>query len=387
MGSNKAEIAGLNVENREDIDLEAVFEETKQARLDAQEIEFALSQEAVKIATGTFSDDVIYNKPVRTSNEKLGKLDWGQACNKIGCQYKGKDVHVHILGIGITGAYRLATAYGDIDIEALSPPEIKDLMFIEGGQPVLRSVWQSMVKVTNRKTNSSLELPYQVPVMSQNKSGWDKKNNKPIYSYEFNDYGFQICYSKNVRNAILAVIPENVRQKWIEEYLEEPKVDPKTEKKATPKAEKPAEEKPKEQAPPPQEEKTPVEPQGEMTVDGAIAHIQTIESRKHLENWYRKYSAWISKQGTKDKANVLLAYNQKNESFDIPQDNTGEDTGNDDGFNPATVAQSNAIKNLAKAKGITDEALAKLCLDTVGVDDVADMSLEQASEVITKLQE
>lgn len=168
-------------------------------------------------------------------------------------------------------------------------------------------------------------------------------------------------------------------------YKPEPKPEPKPEKKATPKAEKPAEEKLKEQAPPPQEEKPPVEPQGEMTVDGAIAHIQEIDNRKHLENWYRKHSAWISKQQIKDKANIILAYDQRNESFDLPPET--EDTGNDDGFNPATVAQSNAIKGLAKTKGMTDEALVQFCRDVVGVDDVADMTYEQASEIITKLQE
>lgn len=311
METKRAEIEGLTTETEEDKgDDQPTLGDILERTMETMQIEHALNQEALKIATGTFSDDVIYNIPRKTSNEKLGKADWGAVCDKIGCPYKGKELHVHTLGVNIVGATKIANAYGDIDIVA-ETPQIKELTLLEGGLLVNRQVWQSSVKITNKKTNNSLVLPYQIPVMTQIKTGYNQQAKKNIYSYEYNEYGFQICLSKNIRNAILAVIPENIKQKWIDEYCGKPieRENP------APKSQKGKKETTTQPPATTKAEQTTV-----PELDQAIVTINACETEKALTEWFAKNGAWLEKQKPVDKQAVMGAYNQRIETIKSQSD-------------------------------------------------------------------
>jgi hypothetical protein len=354
----KAEIEGLKTETKEtegtkDITLEEVLENTKQAYM----VDLALSQEAAKMALGEYSDEYIYNLPRASS---LGKEDWGILCDKMPggyCYYRDKKIkHVHTVGVNINGAIAIMNAYMGLSIKP-SEPVIKEFTIMQNGKLVNKAYWSTIVHITNKKTETELDLPFLQDIMQKAGDG-----------YIYNEYGSQICVSKGMRNAILKVVPENFQKSWIEEYK-----NGKTQTKPNEKN-KPFE-KPK---------GTVEESKNEITPDSVIKHILEIDNTKHLENWYAKNSIWLNSQKPEDKAKIVGAYNQKQAELNKPSDsNNGSDN---TGFNPATKAQYDTLQKLSEKKGYNKEQMEAMCLTITGIDDVADMSFEQAGQVIAELQ-
>ena len=387
MQEKKAEIEGLTQDDSEEKEkdnepsLDEILEKTKQAMV----VEATINDEATKMAVGAYSEDVVYNIPRLTG---IGKEDWGVVCDKMpgGCPYKGRK-HIHTLGIGINGAIKIANAYGGIKITAQNP-EIKEITFLDKGKMVSMAFWTSSVTGINTKTENELTLPYQHPAMKKTKTGWDDKAKKTLYGYEFDEYGAQICTSKNIRNTILKLIPDNVQAKWIREYSEDTPASepekPKEKKEETKKQE--AKDKPKDKS----KEDNVIELQ-EETLEWALDYLENkIKALRHMENWYAKHSAWISSLPSEEKAQIVDAYNTKQAEFAAQQEGSSEDESEtdqgDDTPKPATVAQDATIKKLAKNKGMTVADLGKFCLETTGVEETADMTYEQAAMVIAEIQ-
>ena len=364
MAVNKAEIEGLTTTKTKETDtekvsLDEILENTKQAYM----VDLTLSQEAARMALGEYADEYIYNVP-RASNQ--GKEDWGALCDKMPngyCYYRANKIkHVHTVGVNINGAIAIMNAYMGLSIKP-SDPIIKEFTILQDGKLINKSYWSTIVHITNKKTETELDLPFLQDVMQKTGNG-----------YIFNEYGSQICVSKGMRNAILKVVPENFQKTWIEEYKGNGK-----EQKATNKKEKPKD----------AETDKPNANNAEMTAEFAIGHINGIDNISHLINWYNKNSAWMNKLKAEDKTSVIDAYNAKHDILAATNanknDQPNDEAANTD-FNPATKPQYDTIMKLSEKKGYDREQLDAACTAITGVEDVADMSFEQASLVIAELQ-
>ncbi len=340
MATTKAEIEGLQLKEKpketkdeEKLSLDEILENTMQAF----KVEQMLSSEAAKMAIGAYDDEVIYNIPRRSS---IGKEDWGILCDKIpgGCIYrKNKEKHVHTIGVGINGAIKIMNAYGGLEIEP-SDPEMKELTFLENGKLVTKAYWGTKVLGINKKTDTKLTLPYMHPVMK-----------KTGDYYQFDEYGMQVCVSKGLRNLILKLVPENIQQKWIKEYMEAP-----TETKDKPK-DKPKE-KPDDK---PSDNKPPENGTAELTVESAIAHINAIEALVHLTNWYNKNANWVNKLKSEDKKKVVDIFNAKKDQLSKPSGKTGNETP------MATSDQYNSMQALAQELGYDPDQIIQQVATTI----------------------
>lgn len=298
MAINKAEILGLDMQNKETKKEDKVtLDEIIESSMQAFKVEQMLSSEAAKMAIGAYDDEVLYNIPRRSS---IGKEDWGILCEKIpgGCiNRRNKEKHVHTIGVGINGAIKIMNAYGGLEIEP-SDPEMKELTFLENGKLVTKAYWGTKVMGINKKTDTKLTLPFMHPVMK-----------KTGDYYQFDEYGMQICVSKGLRNLILKLIPENIQQKWIKEYMEAPVEKPKN---------KP-QDNPKEKNNNPSGNK-PENGDAELTVESAIEYINAIEVLTHLTNWYNKNANWVNKLKSEDKKKVVDVFNAKKDAFSTSND-------------------------------------------------------------------
>jgi hypothetical protein len=368
MATTKAEIEGLKTATKEQVtetdkvSLDEILENTKQAYM----VDLTLSQEAAKMALGEYTDEYIYNVP-RASNQ--GKEDWGALCDKMPngyCYYRTNKIkHIHTVGVNINGAIAIMNAYMGLSIKP-SDPVIKEFTILQDGKLINKSYWSTIVHITNKKTETELDLPFLQDVMQKTGNG-----------YMFNEYGSQICVSKGMRNAILKVVPENFQKTWIEEY----KGNGKQEK--TGKKEKPT------NKPDDAETDKPGGNSTEMTAESAIEHINEIDNISHLINWYNKNSAWMNKLKADEKTSVIDAYNAKHDilaATNANKNNQPNDEASNADFNPATKPQYDTIMKLSEKKGYDREQLDAACKVITGIEDVADMSFEQASLVIAELQ-
>ncbi len=372
----KAEIEGLSIpttpketeKETEKFTFDEILENTRQAYM----VDLALSQESARMALGEFSDEYIYNLP---RSSPSGKEDWGSLCDKMPngyCYYRDKKIkHVHILGVNINGAIAIMNAYMGLSISASDPVFKEDTLLING-KLITKAYWTTTVNISNKKTDTELDLPFSQDIMQKAGDG-----------YQYNEYGKQICISKGIRNAILKVVPEDFQKRWIEEYKNNGK-----------QASKPNPQGNKKDKPSDKPEDKPTQPTNdELTPDSAIAHFKEIDNISHLSNWYNKNSAWLNSLKPEEKSKVINAFNAKNaelvNSSDIAnggdQSNAGKDNGGNE-VKPATVGQNEAIKSLAKTKGYDEESLKAMMLTIVSKDDVGDMTFDEAALVISNLQ-
>jgi hypothetical protein len=368
MATNKAEILGLDTQPKETSvrseDPKQLLDEILENSLQALKVEQMLSSEAAKMAIGVYSDEVIYNIPRRSS---IGKEDWGILCDKIpgGCpNRRNKEKHVHTIGVGINGAIKIMNTYGGMDIEP-SEPEIKEITLLENGKLITKAYWTTKVVGINKKTDTKLSLPFMQPTMK-----------KTGDYYQFDEFGMQICVSKGLRNLILKLIPENIQQKWIKEYME-----------ASTSATEKLEDKPKADA---TKENKPTGdvPNGdsELTVDSAIEHINGIGSITHLSNWYNKNATWVNKLKSEDKKKVVEVFNAKKDALSIPPANAPAGNGKTDVPELATTAQYEAIRELAQELGYDPDQLDAISQSLVGTNDIPGMRVEQANMILIELQ-
>jgi len=339
----KATIEGLKTETKDTEKtetLDEILEHTRESHI----IELELSKEATRLALGESSDEYIYNIPRQA---EYGQIDCGPMCDKMPrgyCKYRAdKAKHVHTLGITINGAMVIMNAYMGLEIIP-SDPEIKEYTIMENGKLVTKSYWYVSVKGINSKTETKLTLPFMQPVLK--KSG---------NYYNFDEYGPQIAISKAIRNIVLKIVPGNFQQSWIKDYVEGTK--PK--------------DKPKDKPSDKQSDNV-----GEMSVDSAIEHLQSIESITHLSNWYNKNSNWINKLKTDEKKKVVETFNAKKDQLSKPPEE----------IQMATTEQYNKIKSLAEQLGYSPDDLDILTKNLTGSSDIPGMSAENAELIFVELQ-
>jgi len=194
-----------------------------------------LTKEITDQLSGHYDASVIYNKPFASEN---GKVDWGHLCDVMnygkGCSYrkKGKK-HVHVTGVGYQGALVAMRAYGQMSVTVDKCPELKE----EGGE----LIWMAYAEAHDHHTNITIGRWYGEKLMLATRGGVIEK-----------EHAMSIAESKAMRNVILALLPKDLMQKWMDDYRTggksfDPKrtkemgynksARPKPAKKATPKAE------------------------------------------------------------------------------------------------------------------------------------------------------
>ncbi len=173
--------------------LDEMIENQKQQTL----VDIQLSNEAGKEIAGLYDPTGIYNIPRKSES---GELDWGGLCDVIKCTYKGKDKHIHTVGVGIAGARRAMTLYGNLEII----PDEPHLVDGEDGK-----LWSCTVKGIDHHNKNTVKLTYMQSASIKTKEGKIFKNeNTPM-----------VVQSKAIRNVILFLVPGSVQQKWIENYI------------------------------------------------------------------------------------------------------------------------------------------------------------------------
>ena len=194
-------------------------------------VDFTLSKEVTDGMRGIFDGTGIYNfcKGSFTGEKICPECD----LMKGGCPMKGKQPHIHVVGIGVQGALKAMRVYGRMKIKN-AKPEIFDK---DGKQ-----YWVAHCEIVDGHNGNELDLWYYEPVMR-------KAGDKLVE----NESAPQIAQSKGMRNTILAIIPGDLPEKWVEDYRQgkrpfspervkeyEQAKEPKTKNPKRPKAEPPA---------------------------------------------------------------------------------------------------------------------------------------------------
>lgn len=173
--------------------LDELIENQKQQTL----VDIALSNEAGKEIAGMYDPVGIYNIPRKSES---GKLDWGGLCDIINCPYKNQDKHIHTLGVGIAGAKRAMSLYGNLEIM----PEEPHLIDGEG-----EKLWSCTATGIDHHNKNQIKLTYMQSASIKTREGKVFKNdNMPM-----------IVQSKAIRNVILFLVPGSIQQKWIDNYI------------------------------------------------------------------------------------------------------------------------------------------------------------------------
>lgn len=201
MNVEKAQVNGAQVTREDKSALDALLEKVDLER-SADEASFRiidakLSDEIVGTMRGHFAENLIYNIPRRTNTGRKEHRECDLMPNS--CPYKGKQPHIHVLGVGIQGALTAMRAYGRIHADIPSMPEM-----VEHGD---RLYWAAYAVATDGHTGNEYGRWYFEPVMR-------KAGNKNIE----NEFGVSIAQSKALRNVILALIPARLMESWIEDY-------------------------------------------------------------------------------------------------------------------------------------------------------------------------
>lgn len=195
----QAKVEGIEVEDKsplqkleELVDIEASEERALYRVMDA-----ALSREIVDAMRGHYTEELIYNYPRATST---GKKSW-PLCDRMkgSCSYKGLTNHIHIIGIGYQGALTAMRAYGQIDADISERPTQVD----EGD----RMYWAAYAEATDRHSGNRIARWYLQPVLMKTKKGFIE-----------NEFGASVVQSKALRNVVLALLPRDLLNAWIEDY-------------------------------------------------------------------------------------------------------------------------------------------------------------------------
>jgi len=191
-----------------------LLDEILENHLEQQRIDFALSKEAGDQIQGLFDPSGIYNIPKRS---QTGKMDHGALCDAVKCPYKGKENHIHTIGIGIAGAQRAMNLYGKLDID----PEEPKIVDGDG-----EKLWSCKVSGIDGHNQNKISLTYMQSASLTTRDGRVIKN----------EYMPMIVQSKAIRNVILFLVPGDIKHNWIEDYQASlaPKEKTKTDKNEKP---------------------------------------------------------------------------------------------------------------------------------------------------------
>lgn len=188
-----AKIGNLEVEEEHEIDWDEIVKlPDEQFRI----MDTRLTSEIVDQLRGHYAEELIYNFP-RTG----GSRNTWPECDlmKGGCPYKGRSNHIHILGVGYLGALTAMRAYGRIKAYVEDRPEV-----VEEADKLY---WAAYAEVTDGHNGNSIGRWYMEPVMLTTKRGVIEK-----------EFASSVTQSKALRNCILALIPHDLLNKWIEDY-------------------------------------------------------------------------------------------------------------------------------------------------------------------------
>jgi hypothetical protein len=173
--------------------LDEMIENQKQQTL----VDIQLSYEAGKEIAGLYDPIGIYNIPRKSES---GKLDWGGLCDVIQCPYKNQDKHIHTVGVGIAGAKRAMSLYGNLEIM----PDEPHMVDGEG-----EKLWSCTASGIDHHNKNQIKLTYMQSASIKTREGKIFRNeNMPM-----------IVQSKAIRNVILFLVPGSIQQKWIENYI------------------------------------------------------------------------------------------------------------------------------------------------------------------------
>ncbi len=191
-----ARVAGMKVEKVVDAQFEMV-EVDDDTQIAYRILDKHVTDEITNRLSGHFDQELIYNTPRRTASGKLSHPE----CDLMpyGCSYKGKDKHIHIVGIGYQGALQAMRAYGGIEATVPNMPEVVD----QGG----KLVWAAYAEAVDMHTGVKLGRWYFQDYEMKSKGGRME-----------NPFGASIAESKALRNVILALLPKDLLQIWKEDY-------------------------------------------------------------------------------------------------------------------------------------------------------------------------
>ena len=186
----KAIVEGLEETKKEEMPEQDTLEELMKM------VDFTLSKEVADGMRGIFDGTGIYNFPkFSATGEKIHP-----ECDlmKGGCPMKGKQPHIHVIGIGIQGTLRATRIYGKMKIKNARP----EIANNDG-----KKYWVAHSEIIDGHNGNELDLWYHEPVI--------KKFGDKLVE---NESAPQIAQSKCMRNAILAIIPGDLAEKWVEDY-------------------------------------------------------------------------------------------------------------------------------------------------------------------------
>lgn len=159
-----------------------------------------MMSEAIAGTSALFQKNVCYNIPRKT---KSG-LKSMAACKRMPngyCKYEGKDPHMHNVDVGIEGARIAAQAYGGLTYGPLSMPT---------------------VVMMNDKQYWVVEVECYDEIRNLRVNAWQFQEVVLVWGDTITEieHGAAIVQAKGLRKVILSVVPPQLRQIWVKNYLD-----------------------------------------------------------------------------------------------------------------------------------------------------------------------
>ena len=161
-------------------------------------IDKLLDEEIVGRMRGHFRPELVYNMPFASDKGSVSCRE----CDLVkgGCWYKEHKVkHTHVCGVGYLGSLTAMRSYGMLKAYVEERPEVVE----EGG--IL--YWAAYAEVTDGHNGNGIGRWYFQPVLMKAGKG-----------YKENEHAASIAQSKALRNCILALIPHDLIDQWLEDY-------------------------------------------------------------------------------------------------------------------------------------------------------------------------
>jgi len=170
--------------------IQETFSDNAQVFMLMEKRDEAMIQEEI---LGRYTHEYVYDIPFKNKNGK-------ETCGIKGCKYDGKIPHTHVQGLSYSGVKEAARLMGAIDTRLTEP----EMVEIKG-----RSFWKVGCKAVDLKTGRSTMKWKLQSVMKDMGEGKEMEN----------EFAYEISQSKAERNAISALLPQNVIRAWIKDYI------------------------------------------------------------------------------------------------------------------------------------------------------------------------
>lgn len=288
MGKAEEKVTKAEVEGLEETSKEEATEPQNDLEEILKMVDFTLSKEVSDGMRGLFDGSGIYNFPKKSyTGEKVWK-----ECDlmKGGCPMKGHELHVHIVGVGVQGALKGMRAYGKMHIKN-DEPKLVD----QDG----KKFWMAHCAIKDLHNGNELDL-------------WYREAATKVYNGKLteNEFAALNAQSKCMRNTILAIIPGDLPEKWVEDYRngKAPFSKERVKEYEKEQATKPKAEEPKTQPPPATEfdsEHVPdnVQLDNMTLMNDWLSVIQSAVDMDKLKIWYLENKDAIGKHPAKKQIN------------------------------------------------------------------------------------